>query len=77
MPNGRCMAQSADQNGLPSSARAMLAYLYRNSHGQNPAAVQAFITAGDLIRESYVRSSRPTTRTTGWSGAGSSATRRG
>jgi hypothetical protein len=55
VPNGRCVPQPADQKGLPGSARAMLAYLYRNSHGQNPAAVQAFITAGDLIRESYVR----------------------
>jgi hypothetical protein len=55
LPNGRCVPQSAYQKGLPSSARAMLAYLYRNSHGQNPAAVQAFITAGDLIRQSYVR----------------------
>jgi hypothetical protein len=55
MPNGRCVPQPAYQKGLPGSARAMLAYLYRNSHGQNPAAVQAFITAGDLIRESYVR----------------------
>ena len=32
----------------------MLTYLYRNSQGQNPADVQAFITAGDLIRESLV-----------------------
>ena len=55
LPAGRCVPQAAYQKGLPSSARAMLAYLYRNSHGQNPAAVQAFITAGDLIRESYVR----------------------
>ncbi len=55
LPAGRCVPQPAYPRGLPSSARAMLAYLYRNRHGQNPAAVQAFITAGDLIRESYVR----------------------
>jgi len=55
LPNGRCVPQPAYRAGLPSSAQAMLAYLYRNSHGQNPPDVQAFITAGDLIRESYVR----------------------
>lgn len=41
--------------GLPTSAGAMLAYLYRTSHGQNPPAVQAFITAGDLLQVSYLR----------------------
>jgi hypothetical protein len=55
LPAGRCVPQPAYQAGLPRSARAMSAYLYRNSHGQNPPAVQAFITAGDLIRGSYVR----------------------
>lgn len=39
---------------LPTTADGMLAYLYRNSHGQNPRDVQAFITAGDLIREAYL-----------------------
>jgi hypothetical protein len=57
MPNGRCLPQPAYPTGLPTSAQAMLAYLYRNSHGQNPPDVQAFITAGDLIRDSYVRPS--------------------
>jgi hypothetical protein len=52
---GRCVPQPAYRTGLPSSGRAMFAYLYRNSHGQNPPDVEAFITAGDLIRESYVR----------------------
>ena len=41
-------------SGLPTSADAMLSYLYRNSQGQNPPDQQAFITAGDLIRESYL-----------------------
>jgi hypothetical protein len=54
---GRCVPQRADRTGLPTSAGAMLAYLYRTSHGQNPPAVEAFINAGDLIRESYVRPS--------------------
>lgn len=53
--NGPCVPQPAYLAGLPTTAQAMLAYLYQNSHGQNPPAVQAFITAGDLIRESYVR----------------------
>ena len=53
--NGPCVPQPAYLTGLPTSAPAMLAYLYRNSQGQNPPAVQAFITAGDLIREAYVR----------------------
>ncbi len=41
--------------GLPTSADAMLGYLYRNSQGGNPPDQQAFITAGDLIRASYLR----------------------
>jgi hypothetical protein len=56
-PPGRCVPQPAVPTGLPTSIQAMVAYLYRNSHGQNPPAVEAFITAGDLIRESYVRPS--------------------
>jgi hypothetical protein len=55
LPAGRCAPQPAYLTGLPTSAPAMLAYLYRNSHGKNPPAVQAFITAGDLIREAYIR----------------------
>ena len=47
--------QPAYPTGLPTSAGAMLAYLYRTSHGQNPPAVEAFITAGDLIQASYLR----------------------
>ncbi|MEU3452619.1 CU044_5270 family protein [Micromonospora sp. NPDC006766] len=40
--------------GLPEDAAGMREYLYRNSHGANPADQQAFITLGDLIKESYV-----------------------
>jgi hypothetical protein len=47
--------QPAYLPGLPTSPDAMLRYLYRNSQGQNPPDQQAFITAGDLIRESYLR----------------------
>jgi hypothetical protein len=49
-----CVPQRADAVGLPTTAQAMLAYLYLRSHGQNPPPVEAFITAGDLIRQSYV-----------------------
>jgi len=50
-----CQPQPGYPAGLPTSAGAMLAYLYRNSHGQNPPPVQAFITAHDLIGVSYLR----------------------
>jgi hypothetical protein len=50
-----CLPQPAYRPGLPTSAGAMLAYLYRTSAGQNPPPVQAFITAGDLIPVSYLR----------------------
>ena len=53
--SARCSPTPAYHAGLPTTAAAMLTYLYRNSQGQNPADVQAFITAGDLIRESLVR----------------------
>jgi len=52
---GSCLPQPGYHAGLPTTASAMLGYLYRNSHGQNPPDVEAFITAGDLIRESYVQ----------------------
>jgi len=54
LPERACVPQPGYRAGLPTTARAMLAYLYRNSHGQNPPAVQAFFTAGDLIRQSYL-----------------------
>jgi hypothetical protein len=50
-----CQPQPGYPAGLPTSAGAMLTYLYRNSHGQNPPPVQAFITASDLIQVSYLR----------------------
>jgi hypothetical protein len=50
-----CLPQPAYRPRLPTSAGAMLAYLYRTSHGQNPPPVQAFITAGDLLSASYLR----------------------
>ena len=53
--NGHCTPTPAYLAGLPTSTQAMLAYLYQHSQGQNPPDVQAFITAGDLIRESYAR----------------------
>jgi hypothetical protein len=39
---------------LPTGTDAMVRYLYRNSHGGNPPDQQAFITVGDLVRESYL-----------------------
>jgi hypothetical protein len=40
---------------VPTDADAALKFLYANSHGGNPADQQAFITVGDLIRESYLK----------------------
>ncbi len=51
----RCAPGPAYPRGVPTSASGMRAYLYRTSEGQNPPDVQAFITAGDLIRDSYPR----------------------
>jgi hypothetical protein len=51
----RCAPVPAYPRGVPTSASGMRAYLYRTSQGQNPPDVQAFITAGDLIRDSYLR----------------------
>lgn len=39
---------------LPVDGAAMLAYLYKNSQGDNPKDVQAFVTAGDLARGTYL-----------------------
>ncbi|GAB1645843.1 CU044_5270 family protein [Krasilnikovia sp. MM14-A1259] len=51
---GTCTPHPAYQPDLPTRADQMRAYLYRNSHGDNPRDEQAFITAGDLIREAYL-----------------------
>lgn len=40
---------------LPTTESAMLRYLYDHLAGQNPPDQQAFITAGDLIRDNYIR----------------------
>jgi len=40
---------------LPTTEPAMLRYLYDHLAGQNPPDQQAFITAGDLIRDNYIR----------------------
>jgi hypothetical protein len=53
--SARCSPTPAYHGGLPTTAGAMVTYLYRHSQGQNPPDVQAFITAGHLIRESLVR----------------------
>ncbi|SCL45534.1 hypothetical protein GA0070604_1008 [Micromonospora eburnea] len=47
-------AAPAAPAGLPEDVAGMREYLYRNSHGANPRHQQAFITVGDLIRESYL-----------------------
>jgi hypothetical protein len=39
---------------LPTSADAMLSYLRQHMAGSNPPDQQAFITAGDLIRDKYI-----------------------
>jgi hypothetical protein len=49
-----CTPTAAYLGDLPTSTDAMVEYLYHNSHGQNPPDQQAFITVGDLVRQSYV-----------------------
>ncbi|RZU52791.1 hypothetical protein EV385_4675 [Krasilnikovia cinnamomea] len=49
-----CQPHAAFQADLPTEAGAMRRYLYEHSQGDNPRDVQAFITAGDLIRERYL-----------------------
>jgi hypothetical protein len=49
-----CEPRPAYLGDLPTDPENMYDYLYRNSHGGNPADEQAFITVGDLIRENYV-----------------------
>jgi hypothetical protein len=52
-PRG-CRSTAASRNDLPTDAAAMRTWLYRNTKGGNPPDVQAFVTVGDTIRESYV-----------------------
>jgi hypothetical protein len=52
-PQG-CQDQPSFKGNLPTNAAAMRTWLYRHSKGGNPPDVQAFVTVGDTIRESYV-----------------------
>jgi len=52
---GRCRPVPADLRHLPTTEPAMRRYLYHHLAGQNPPDQQAFITAGDLIRDNYIR----------------------
>ncbi|MFG3600229.1 CU044_5270 family protein [Micromonospora chersina] len=49
-----CQPQPAVRTDLPTTPDAMFSWLYENSDGGNPRNVQAFITVGDLIRETYL-----------------------
>jgi hypothetical protein len=51
---GPCRPMPAYRGDLPTGTDAMVRYLYRNSHGENPPDQQAFVTVGDLIREAYL-----------------------
>ncbi|MEV5576704.1 CU044_5270 family protein [Spirillospora sp. NPDC052269] len=43
--------------GLPTTTQGMRSWLYKNSHGGNPADVQAFITLSDTLLTRYMRPS--------------------
>jgi hypothetical protein len=49
-----CTDPPAYKKNLPTDPASALKWLYRNSQGGNPPDVQAFMTVGDTIRESYV-----------------------
>ncbi|WP_051300780.1 CU044_5270 family protein [Actinomadura rifamycini] len=53
-PPADCGNRDVRVRGLPSDAAEMRRWLYRNSDGDNPPDVQAFVTVGDTIRERYV-----------------------
>jgi hypothetical protein len=53
--SGHCHPTPADLRHLPTTEPAMRRYLYHHLAGQNPPDQQAFITAGDLIRDNYIR----------------------
>jgi hypothetical protein len=52
-PHG-CQDTPAYKKNLPTDPASALKWLYQNSQGGNPPDVQAFVTVGDTIRESYV-----------------------
>ncbi|WP_067813998.1 CU044_5270 family protein [Actinomadura kijaniata] len=52
-PRG-CVHPPAYRADLPTDPDRMRSWLYRNSRGGNPPDVQAFVTVGDTIRETYV-----------------------
>jgi len=58
VPGGRndnsCSPVPAVLLKLPTTEPGMLRYLYSHLAGQNPPDQQAFITAGDLIRDNYI-----------------------
>jgi hypothetical protein len=53
-PPRDCHGVPAYRPDLPTDPSAMRSWLYRKSQGGNPPDVQAFITVGDTLRESYV-----------------------
>lgn len=53
-PPTDCTNPPVYRTDLPTDAKAMKDWLYRNSRGGNPPDVQAFITVGDTIREHYI-----------------------
>ncbi|WP_067450268.1 CU044_5270 family protein [Actinomadura macra] len=52
-PTG-CRNDDVRLTGMPTGVEAMRRWLFDHRNGQNPPAVQAFITVGDTIRERYV-----------------------
>ncbi|QXJ23183.1 CU044_5270 family protein [Actinomadura graeca] len=53
-PTG-CRNDDVRLTGMPDNVEAMRRWLFDHRNGQNPPAVQAFITVGDTIRERYVQ----------------------
>ncbi|MGI5165959.1 CU044_5270 family protein [Spirillospora sp. CA-253888] len=53
-PPTDCKDRPAVRTDLPTGTRAMRDWLYRNSEGENPPDVQAFITVGDTLGEGYL-----------------------
>jgi hypothetical protein len=55
-PPAGCQNQPAYETTIPTDPKTAKAWLYNNSHGDNPPDVQAFHTVGDTIRERYIGS---------------------